>query len=334
MNMTKWVSDMIAAPQKKAMPVLSFPAIQKMGITVAELVKDPDLQAKGMKLIADTVDSAAVVSYMDLSVEAEAFGSKIHVDDNEVPTVVGSIIKTEEDADALTVPEIGAARTGLNIEAIRKVSEIITDKPIFAGVIGPFSLAGRLVGVSEAMICCFEEPEMMEKVLKKVTSFLIGYIKAFKNAGANGVVMAEPLAGLLSPDLAGEFSEIYVKEIVDAVQEEDFIIVYHNCGNSAIQTMDTIKNNGCKAFHLGNAIDMADALPLIDSDKLVMGNIDPAGQFRNGTPESIYEKTQETMKRCCQYDNFVVSSGCDIPPMSPWENIESFFKAVRDYYCA
>ena len=45
--------------------------------------------------------------------------------------------------------------------------------------------------------------------------------------------MAEPLAGLLSPDLAQEFSADYVKQIVDAVQDDNFLVVYHNCGNTA-----------------------------------------------------------------------------------------------------
>ena len=46
---------------------------------------------------------------------------------------------------------------------------------------------------------------MVETVLEKVTEFLIAYTKAFKEAGANGVVMAEPAAGLLSPSLMDDF---------------------------------------------------------------------------------------------------------------------------------
>lgn len=63
---------------------------------------------------------------------------------DEVPTVIGRIINTKEDADALRVPQIGDGRTGLYIEAIEKACALITDRPVFAGVIGPFSLSGRL----------------------------------------------------------------------------------------------------------------------------------------------------------------------------------------------
>ena len=87
-NMKQWVADTIAAPVKQATPVLSFPAVQLMGITVRDLISSSDLQAKGMKMVADKVASGASVSLMDLSVEAECFGSTIRVTDDEVPTVI------------------------------------------------------------------------------------------------------------------------------------------------------------------------------------------------------------------------------------------------------
>ena len=48
MNMKQWIADTINAPVKKAMPVLSFPAIQLMDITVKDLISSSDLQARGM----------------------------------------------------------------------------------------------------------------------------------------------------------------------------------------------------------------------------------------------------------------------------------------------
>lgn len=332
MDMKKWVADMIEAPVKKTMPVLTFPAVQKMGLTVKEFISDSDLQAKGMKLIADCTDSAAALSMMDLSLEAECFGSTIHFSDDEIPTVVGSIIEEEEEADALEIPKIGTGRTQIYIDGVAKATKLITDRPIFAGVIGPFSLAGRLLDVTEAMVYCYDEPDMVHTVLEKATTFIIDYIKAYKAVGANGVVMAEPLAGLLSPALAQEFSADYVKKIVDAVQDDEFIVIYHNCGNTTIQTIDSILSTGCPVFHFGNAISMEEMMPHIPADKLAMGNVDPAGEFKNGTPESIKKATKEIMEKCCKYKNFVISSGCDIPPMSSWDNINAFFEAVKEFY--
>ncbi len=266
MNMKQWLDELRVAEKKKPMPVLSFPSISLMGITVGELISDSETQAKGMKLIAERVDAAASVSMMDLSVEAEAFGSTISVSDEEVPTVKGSIVHSEEEAEALRVPNVGVGRTGKYIEAIGQAKKLITDRPVFAGVIGPFSLAARLMDVSEAMIYCYDEPDMVHCVMRKVTDFLITYILEYKKAGADGVVIAEPVTGILSPALAEEFSEPYCKQIVDAVQDDDFIVVYHNCGNNTIMMIDSILRVGAAAFHFGNAISMSEILKYIPSD--------------------------------------------------------------------
>ena len=179
-----WLDQLRQAPAKKALPIISFPAIQLMGISVRELISSSDAQAKGMKLVADRLDSAASVSLMDLSVEAECFGSQIRVSDDEVPTVVGSVVSSEEEARALEVPAVGAGRTGLYVEAIEKAVGMIQDRPVFAGVIGPFSLAGRLMDVTEAMIYCYEEPDMVHVLLEKATAFITDYCTAYKKVGA------------------------------------------------------------------------------------------------------------------------------------------------------
>ena len=332
MDMKKWLADLAEAPVKKALPILSFPAVQLLGVSVKELIADSEMQAKGMKMVAERTDAAAAVSLMDLSVEAECFGAEIKVSDSEVPTVVGRLVYDEEDAEALKVPKVGDARSGIYVDAIKKASEIITDRPVLAGIIGPFSLAARLDDVTEVLMDCYDEPEKVHIILEKATEFLIEYCKAFKEAGADGVMMAEPVAGLLSPALAEEFSAPYVKRIFDSVKDDSFAVIYHNCGNNTIKMIDSILATESDAYHFGNAIDMAEMMTHIPDGVVAMGNVDPASQFKNGTPESIRKETLEIMEKCCKYPNFLISSGCDIPPMSKWENIDAFFAAVGEFY--
>jgi uroporphyrinogen decarboxylase len=143
--------------------------------------------------------------------------------------------------------------------------------------------------------------------------------------------MAEPAAGLLSPELIHEFSSPYIKHIVDEITEDSFILIYHNCGNT-IPLIKSILTIGAAAYHFGNSIDMSRMLELVPSDIVVMGNVDPANQFKNGTAESIREATSTLLKTCGHYKNFVISSGCDIPPLASWENINVFFETVAEFY--
>lgn len=314
---------------KKAMPILSFPAAQKMGVTVETLVKSAELQAKAMEIVARETDTLASVSLMDLSVEAEAFGAQVRFTADEVPAIIGQLVSDEDEANDLAVPDLSAGRASLCVEAVRTAKQNITDKPVLAGMIGPYSLAGRLMDVTEIMYLCFDEPETVHTVLDKATQYLIRYGQAMKDAGADGVMMAEPLAGILSPDMAEEFSMPYVKRIIDALQDEDFAVLYHNCGNSVPQMLEGIYALSAAAYHFGNAIDLEAVMKNTPDDILVMGNIDPAGQFAGGTVESITAATSDLLEKCGSYANFVPSSGCDIPAHAKWENIDAFFKAVK-----
>ena len=332
LNMRQFFSDVCRSEKKKALPILSFPAIHLLGVSVKDLIADSDLQAEGMRLVAARTDALASVSFMDLSVEAECFGASVRFSDNEVPTVTGRLIESEEDAEGLEVPTVGAVRSGIYIDAIRRASAEINDRPVLAGMIGPFSLAARLMDVSEIMMTCYDDPDVVHLVLEKVTAFLINYAKAYREAGANGIVMAEPVAGMLSPSLEEEFSSPYVKKIVDAVQDDTFAVVYHNCGDNTARMVDSILSTGAMAYHFGNSIDIEDMLKRIPEDTVVMGNLDPAGLLRLGTPEQIAKETKALLARCRKYPHFLVSSGCDIPPATPWENLDAFFTAVEEAY--
>jgi len=333
MNMHQWVQAQIDAPAKRAIPILSFPSIQLLGVTVRELCFSSELQAEGMARVARRVPSGASVSMMDLSVEAEAFGAQIRISDGEVPTVTGALVSDEEGAVALRVPKVGEGRTGRYVEAAEKAARRIDDRPVFGGVIGPFSLAGRLMDVSEALANCIAEPDMVRAALDKATEFLIEYALAYKAVGVHGIVMAEPLAGLLSPPLAAEFSEPYARRIVEAVQDERFAVIYHNCGNNTVFMTGSILRVGAMGYHFGDSIDMAEMLKAIPGNVLALGNISPSRQFLTGTPASIREDTLRVMCACCpEHPNFVISSGCDIPPLSGWDNIDAFFAAAGEYY--
>ena len=329
MNVRKLLWQTARAERKRALPILSFPAVQKMNATVGQLVKSSELMAQAMEIIARETDTLAAVSLMDLSVEVEAFGAQVRFSEHEVPAIVGQLVSDEDEADALAVPALSAGRAAVCVEGVRLAKERITDKPVIAGMIGPYSLAGRLMDVTEIMYACYDEPETVHTVLDKATQYLIAYGQALKDAGADAIMMAEPLAGILSPDMAAEFSVPYVKRIIDALQDDEFALIYHNCGNAVSSMLDAIYTQGAAAYHFGNAVDMADILGRTPDDTLCMGNIDPAGQFANGTPESIASATRGLMDKCGHYANFVPSSGCDIPAHARWENIQAFFDTLK-----
>ena len=202
------------------MPIMTYPGLSIANTNVLEVVKYGEAQFRCMEALADMFQSAAAVTVMDLSVEAEAFGSPVTFSEEEIPTVSAPILKDLSDISSLKIPKVGDARTGSYITAAKMSARYIKDRPTFGGEIGPFSLAGRLFDISELMISTMTDPDPVNELLEKLTDFLVYYAKAFKAVGANGLIIAEPAAGLLSPEHCEEFSSKYIRRIVEEVQDD------------------------------------------------------------------------------------------------------------------
>lgn len=329
-DMRKWIYELSTSNERHSMPIMTYPGLKLINKTVVDVIKDGKAQFECIESLAKRYQSVAAVTIMDLSLEAEAFGSPIRYSHEDVPTVISKIIDGEESAKALKIPNVGDGRTSAYLKAAELAAKNIKDRPTFGGEIGPFSLAGRLFDMTEIMITLFDEPETVHLVLEKITTFLVEFARAFKNAGANGIIIAEPAAGLLSPQQCTEFSSRYVKRIVEAVQDDNFIVILHNCGNTK-NLVPSLLSTGAKAFHFGNAVDMVDIMPQIPWGRLAFGNIDPARTFKNGSVEDMNQKTWELLEKTAIYKNFVLSSGCDVPPGTPVENIEAFFETLDKF---
>ena len=52
MNIRNLLWENAKADTQRALPILSFPAVQRMGKTVTELVNAPELMAKAMQIVA------------------------------------------------------------------------------------------------------------------------------------------------------------------------------------------------------------------------------------------------------------------------------------------
>jgi len=49
------------------------------------------------------------------------------------------------------------------------------------------------------------------------------------------------------------------------------------------------------------------------------------------TPEQVKQSAKDLLERTAGYRNFVLSSGCDVPPHTPLENVASFYEALGEF---
>ena len=329
-NMKQWVTDIIHQKEVAAIPVMTHPGIEQNGNTVREAVSNGKVHADAVVKLTQNYRSVAACTIMDLTTEAEAFGAEIAFSDEAVPAVVGHMLTDAKSINDLQVPSLKAGRIPQYLKANLLAARAIQDRPVFAGCIGPFSLAGRLYDMSGIMMLIYENPDAAHTLLAKCTQFIEKYCEALKLTGVNGVLMAEPAAGLLSNDDCKAFSSAYVKYIVNKVQDDHFIVVLHNCGNTGHCT-EAMVETGAAAYHFGNKCRMEEVIKEVPKDALAMGNLDPVSIFKDGTPAQMREATLDLLEKMREYPNFVLSSGCDTPPHTPIENVNAFFEALNEW---
>ena len=328
--MKQWVADIIHQKEVAAIPVMTHPGIDQNGNTVREAVSNGKVHADAVIKLTQSYRSVAACTIMDLTTEAEAFGAEIAFSDEAVPAVVGHMLTDAKSINDLQVPSLKAGRIPQYLKANLLAARAIQDRPVFAGCIGPFSLAGRLYDMSGIMMLIYENPDAAHTLLAKCTQFIEKYCEALKLTGVNGVLMAEPAAGLLSNDDCKAFSSAYVKYIVNKVQDDHFIVVLHNCGNTGHCT-EAMVETGAAAYHFGNKCRMEEVIKEVPKDALAMGNLDPVSIFKDGTPAQMREATLDLLEKMREHPNFVLSSGCDTPPHTPIENVNAFFEALNEW---
>lgn len=329
-NMKQWVDEVIRRREVTALPVMTHPGIELNGHTVRQAVSDGRVHYEAVMTLTQRYPSVAAATIMDLTTEAEAFGAEIAFSDEAVPAVSGRLLPDVESIYRLPVPTLKAGRIPQYLKANLLAARAITDRPLFAGCIGPFSLAGRLYDMSGIMVLIYEDPSAAHTLLDKCTEFIEKYCLALKATGANGVIMAEPAAGLMSNDDCATFSSQYVRRIVDRVQDEHFIVVLHNCGNTG-QCTRAMVATGAAAYHFGNKCRMEDVIRDVPPTALAMGNIDPVSVFKDGMPFRVRQAVTDLCEKMRPFPNFVLSSGCDTPPHTPLANVEAFFEALAAF---
>lgn len=321
--------DLISTEQRRAIPILTAPGAHLIGLAPGKVYSSGEKQFKCLEALAARYPADAFATVMDLSVEAEAFGCKIVFSDNEIPTVSHPVASDSAAIENLVVPTVGAGRVQETLKCAR-LSAAGIDRPVFGSIIGPFSLAGRLADMTEMMVMAASEPELAHTLLEKATLFLVAYAQAIKETGVAGIIIAEPAAGLLSPDMFAEFVTPYLRRMILPLKGASFMTVLHNCGNCRNQIAHMLAASP-DALHVGNAVNILDILPQVPANIPVMGNLDPVGILKTASVQTVYAQTATLLERTSTFPNYILSTGCDVPADVPAANLDAFFNACRDY---
>jgi uroporphyrinogen decarboxylase len=276
----------------------------------------------------ETFAPDVIFNMMDLSVEAGAVGLQVRYPLVESASVEFHPVVQVSDLDEYKVLDsIYDARIRSNIETMRMMAHNITGITRGAYVIGPFTLAGLMIGASQIAVATIDNPDLVFATLNFAEDIITRYAKELVNAGAELVAILEPTATFLSPKSFLSYSGSYVDRIARRL---DAMTVFHICGDTT-RLMPVMGQLEVQGLSLDSMVDFSQAVSKIPSDMVLIGNLDPVRILMNGTPDSVRQAVRKLLDDMAPYENFILSTGCDLPQDVPLENIRAFMDEGRIY---
>ena len=107
--------------------------------------------------------------------------------------------------------------------------------------------------------------------------------------------------------------------------------VLHVCGDTNRHLEELCRTPNVEGLSLDAAVDFAGALkktPGLDA-KTLMGNISPVDVLHRGTPGLVRDRVSALMESM-EGRPFILSSGCDMVPDTPLDNMEAFMQTASD----
>ncbi len=326
------VEYILANPRRQALPLGVYAGLGLTGMNAEDAATDPRAQLDSQLAWQRRYPAPILQTLIDVTVEAEIFGAQVRFGENEMPIIDGRVVKGREDLSTLIDPKVGHKRTTVMVTAAQWLKEQAGSATAFVlgNMSGPLTVAAQLYGVAELLELVDRGPDFLHELLEITTRFLLRYAWAFDQVGADGVILSEPVAGLLSPQAALEFSTPYVRRVIEQVQSERFAVIYHNC-KARLEHLSGIFETGAAVYHFGAPMNLLAALDAVDPKTILAGNLDPNEVFLDGAPEVVAAKTDELLRATAGRANFVLSPGCQLLPGTPLPNVDAFYRSLEEY---
>ena len=303
-------------------PIIGYPGVKALGLTSKECLLNPELHAKAALFNVNRFRPDVVLPLLDLTIEAEALGAKVAFEGVEAPSICSKTL-LEDAADA---PAVEPPRERLMTRAAGKIFQRTRGLPGGFFVTGPFTMAGQVVGIETLLRGALKgQPELL-RLLDHCTEVVTTYAKALEGAGADFLVIADPSSSLISAALFQRLCKSSISKVRSCVSVG---VVLHICGRSG-HLLRHMAETGVAGISLDENVKLADALVSIPDSLLVFGNYSPTDLISE-TPAEVAFNVRAMLDQAKGHSNFVASTGCDIPPASPIENIEAFVKAAKSF---
>ena len=314
-------------------PVLHVAAVELIGATIGDYAAAP-------RTMADTVIAAyrrygldGVQLSLGVATEASGMGSSVVEAPDSLPKVVKPAMVEPGDLGGMTPPD--PWMDGLMprfLEGLRlTLDEIGQDACVMAVIRGPMNIASQIRGIQALMFDLIDRPDYARELLGFCTRVALVMGKAVMQLGAHVVVIGEAICSpaFISPTFYRQHVWEWHRQLCSDLRAAgDAATLMHICGDIR-PILPDIASTSADIIDVDWQVSIAEARDLAGEEVVLRGNLDPVAALHDGSPELVDRLSRIALGEAGPQGRFILSSGCDIPPGTPSENIEAMVAAAN-----
>jgi uroporphyrinogen decarboxylase len=264
--------------------------------------------------------------------EAEALGAAVEQPPDGSPALKEYLLADLANLDRLRPRDpVTGGRMPLFFEAVERVSQQIGEESfILATLRGPLLIASQLRGAENILVDMLEDPEAVSRMLEYTNDVAQKLARGLLTSGAHGLVLGEATCSpsFISPALYRELVLPHHRRLVAQIKQMGWRCVgLHVCGNTTAIIEDMI-STGVDFLDVDYQVPAEKAVAIARGRMVLRGNLDPSSIFRFGAAHKVRMETAALCKSVAGA-RWIISSGCDIPPGTPAENVAACVETVR-----
>ena len=314
---------------------LNLPLEQLFGTCPAPMSETDVEAAVKISLLPKRIGVDAIIVYKDILTPLAPMGAYFRF--NPGP-ILSSPIRTQAQVDALQPVDDPHSQLAFTGNVIRKLRETLNDELPLIGFAGaPLTLAffliaaespiKRGIGISEKATPVFqmieETPELMHRLLSKLTEMTVNYLNYQISEGVQVVQLFESIADVLPRHIYEEFAFPYHQKVFAELSPEAPGVLFAKECNY----LDLMHQSGADVLSVGKCVDLSKAKTETGETVAFQGNVDN-DILRDGTPDDITAAVTTCLEQGGKTGH-ILNLSHGLHRDTPFENVKHFINIAK-----
>ncbi|MGI6148620.1 MAG: uroporphyrinogen decarboxylase [Firmicutes bacterium] len=309
------------------LPILMAFAAKYIGATYGEFAADYKVLVEANLRCVEDFGFDQVSAISDPYRETTGFGGEVEFIPHGVPRLLKPPLQDAKDLGILKQPDpLTSPRMRDRVEAVAQMSTQLKEQySILGWVEGPAAEAADLRGVTNFLMDLYDDPAFCHELMALCVDVGIAFAKAQLEAGADTIGIGDAIVSQVSPDTYAQLIFPHEKRLVDGIHALGGLVRLHICGNIT-HLLPKIKELNVDILDLDSPVDLRAAREVVGPKQVIVTNLDPVREVKDGTREDIVRRVQELYQEVG--NPLMVGAGCEVPVATPHENLKALCKPV------